>query len=1147
MRRILFLSILLFINYLYCNASVIINEVMPKNISFHINSNFNFEGWIELYNNGNEDVDISTLFVSDDAKNPFKWQMPYDSTLNVSEYILSPQSYKIIYMDKLDQAFHANFKLEADGGTIYLTTAEGAVSDKFTYKESYRNSSVGRMVANKEEIVLFSNPTPNRENDTTSIITHQCPKPSFLPLPGFYKGSQNIRIFCEDSTAKIYYTTDGSEPQPIDSLLYTDSITLTKNTPIRAIAITKGKHRSDISTGSYFFETRQITLPVISLVSEYDFFYGDSLGFLVVGKNGAPVSSGCNAGIPRANYVQDWDRPCNFEYYDLDKNEQMNQEVRIGGFGGCSRTNKTKSIKIKANKTFGNNRFDYPIFKEKPNLKWKSIVLRNSGNDYSSTMLRDGFLQSALIGRMDIDHQAYEPAAVYINGSYYGMLNIRERTGEDFVFSNYGLDEDSIYIHEGSNKYDNAGNESDYSDMFEYFTNVKDMNADGMYDSICAYVDVEELLNYLTAEIYLCNRDWPRGNIKAWKKKKNGKWRWILYDTDFGFSLYEDNRNTNSYKYARSNQLFDAFLKNDLFRFRLMTKMVVHLPTTFSEKRLNAQLDSVTSIISSELNYFRRQKGAASGYSNGISKIKAFAKVRPKNLFNLTSHGLYYSDSCALNILSDIPMVQYKINHFETADVSNLYSNYFENLPLSVEPIVPPGYKFDHWEVTEREPYYSYAYYWKCYDQGEITDPNWKNIDFDCNNWKNINGRMGFGYENTDSQLNMHESNGEDYITTAYFRYNLQINDTTGFGDITLSTTVNDAAIVYLNGKEIVRANLLDGEIAYDDKSKVYFGASRKTYDITLPASAFRNGKNIIAVEVHNHTKTSNTLYFDMDIQTSQKDIIHKKVCNEKSFYDDHFFGGTLRAFFEKETEDEELNKEGNLYLNEICISNSTFVDEARESNDWIEIYNDGWESVNLAGYFLSDARKNLTKFQIPATDSVATTIPAKGYKVFWADSQPEQGPLHTNFSLPTSRTQTVSLSKIANGDTIVIDSICYKPHLKGESFARFSLNKNENSWEVTSLPTFNKENPAKTDVPTIIVDENSAIVYPNPVRDFLHISMTQERCQIVICDISGRILIEKMVDNKTQLDVTSLKKGMYLLKIHNNSFQYTTKIIKEE
>ena len=102
MRRILFLSILLFINYLYCNASVIINEIMPKNISFHINSNFNFEGWIELYNNGNEDVDISTLFVSDDAKNPFKWQMPYDSTLNASEYILTPHSFNIFFLDKFD-------------------------------------------------------------------------------------------------------------------------------------------------------------------------------------------------------------------------------------------------------------------------------------------------------------------------------------------------------------------------------------------------------------------------------------------------------------------------------------------------------------------------------------------------------------------------------------------------------------------------------------------------------------------------------------------------------------------------------------------------------------------------------------------------------------------------------------------------------------------------------------------------------------------------------------------------------------------------------------------------------------------------------------------------------------------------------------
>ena len=50
---------------------------------------------------------------------------------------------------------------------------------------------------------------------------------------------------------------------------------------------------------------------------------------------------------------------------------------------------------MKANKVYGNNKFDYPIFNEKPNLKWKSFVLRNSGNDFGRMLFRDGYLQLA--------------------------------------------------------------------------------------------------------------------------------------------------------------------------------------------------------------------------------------------------------------------------------------------------------------------------------------------------------------------------------------------------------------------------------------------------------------------------------------------------------------------------------------------------------------------------------------------------------------------------------------------------------------------------------------------------------------------------------------------------------------------------------
>ncbi|MFZ9982553.1 MAG: lamin tail domain-containing protein [Cyclobacteriaceae bacterium] len=72
----------------------------------------------------------------------------------------------------------------------------------------------------------------------------------------------------------------------------------------------------------------------------------------------------------------------------------------------------------------------------------------------------------------------------------------------------------------------------------------------------------------------------------------------------------------------------------------------------------------------------------------------------------------------------------------------------------------------------------------------------------------------------------------------------------------------------------------------------------------------------------------------------------------------------------------------------------------AGEFDDWIEIYNKGNIPVDLAGMYLSDSIANPFKFRIPATNSSATTIPAGGFLVIYADEQGTQGPLHANFKL---------------------------------------------------------------------------------------------------------------------------------------------------
>lgn len=112
------------------------------------------------------------------------------------------------------------------------------------------------------------------------------------------------------------------------------------------------------------------------------------------------------------------------------------------------------------------------------------------------------------------------------------------------------------------------------------------------------------------------------------------------------------------------------------------------------------------------------------------------------------------------------------------------------------------------------------------------------------------------------------------------------------------------------------------------------------------------------------------------------------------------------------------------LYVNEVQASNqTTLADNFLEHDDWIEIYNTSNNSVNLANYYLSDDRTNLTKFQIPSTNNSITTIPANGYLLFWADDDSHQGENHCNFKL-SSGGETIFLSK-PDGITL-IDSLQY-------------------------------------------------------------------------------------------------------------------------
>lgn len=121
------------------SVALYINEFQADNESTITDEFGEYEDWIELYNDGTTPIDLSDYFLSDNADNIAKWQLP-DATIAPGEFL-------IIWADKdEDQGiFHANFKLNNDGESIFLSNSFGSIIDQVIYTAVGNNQAIGRL------------------------------------------------------------------------------------------------------------------------------------------------------------------------------------------------------------------------------------------------------------------------------------------------------------------------------------------------------------------------------------------------------------------------------------------------------------------------------------------------------------------------------------------------------------------------------------------------------------------------------------------------------------------------------------------------------------------------------------------------------------------------------------------------------------------------------------------------------------------------------------------------------------------------------------------------------------------------------------------------------------------------------------------
>ncbi len=408
---------------------------------------------------------------------------------------------------------------------------------------------------------------------------------TFSQKGGVYTSAVTVELTAPEGQT-VRYTTDGSVPTK-RSKEYKDAITVNKNAlTVRAACFdNSGNMIGNVVTNTYVIrEAKASTLYTVMISAnedDLDDMYAD-----------------VNAKI---------ERPAHVEIVAPDGKTIISQDAGLRLFGGSSRTLEQKSFKLIARKTgyfgedaayVGQGTFRYALFPERvvkagENAgqvldRYDSFILRNGGNDSllhtacnpeDATLIRDGLANNFAADVTEAVEYSYSQyAVVYLNGEYYGLLDMRENLNEDFVKRVWGvLDDDVVVIkseldttrfcgesHEGPGCrycgvwffYETDDSDIAQNTLKEWLkfckeicgkVNASDAEYNAAFKKLEANVDLTGLKEWYALNLYLCNTDWPHNNIKLWKytgepidgiEITDGKWRFMTRDMDMTMARY---------------------------------------------------------------------------------------------------------------------------------------------------------------------------------------------------------------------------------------------------------------------------------------------------------------------------------------------------------------------------------------------------------------------------------------------------------------------------------------------------------------------------------------------------------------------------------------------------------------------------------
>ncbi|HMQ47345.1 MAG TPA: CotH kinase family protein [Saprospiraceae bacterium] len=523
---------------------------------------------------------------------------------------------------------------------------------------------------------------------------------AFSEEGGFYLDAVSIQLYSPE--ASIYYTTDGSDPGK-NTTRYRNAIQISETTVLKAIAILPNGGRSPIIGHTYFINEPLTEFPVVSIGINPGVLFHPSKGLFMLGGNVVDTLW----KKPGANFWSKKEVTNHVELFESDGRCVYRSMSGLRLFGGMSRLFPQKSLTLVARKPYGEKRFRYPLFGEEGLDKFKFLVLRNSGSDFGKTHFRDG-LMTSLVADWNLDMQDFRPAQVYINGQYWGIYNIREKVNKYFIADHHDVNKDSIDLieHHLTLK---QGSKKHYLRMLD-FLEKNDLSDDANMAYLSTQMDIDNFKQLQIAQIYFDNQD-AGGNIKFWRPQTpDGRWRWILFDTDWGFGLHDPkaylNNSLEFHTAANgpswpnppwSTFILRKLLENEEFERDFVNHFADCLNTSFHPNRVQQQIDSFYQMFLPEIpRHLERWKLSREKWELEVSHLHRFAQERPAyvrmHLMNKFDTGPQRKLIAGTN-----PGGRLILNNHVAISQDTLTGIYFQNYPITLKAVAHQGYQFSHW------------------------------------------------------------------------------------------------------------------------------------------------------------------------------------------------------------------------------------------------------------------------------------------------------------------------------------------------------------------------------------------------------------------------------------------------------------------